>query len=322
MSENAGPKQPTKLRSSTTTRRRFIGLLTIASATAAGVETVAFGNEAGQGKTYTSQKGLDERKKTIAGILGSIPPAETAAWIVGNGKAADQIKAETDQQVANLAQAAATGTGAADPDAVVVSFVRDAASQRTIWDRKYDFRRKNDGGAGPFGLITDESRLLYGDKLGPDTQWDPDKEPHREVWASLTSDQRQTEILQTSTAPGVSRHHLGSDADLFSTTPADWTDNGPMAAQYAWLTQNAAQYGFFQPYSAQSAKNRPAISEERWHWSYYPVAEAVLDFVRANPDKIQTQLENLWSYDPSRYTYIHANWPNYMFHVSESVRFP
>jgi hypothetical protein len=305
------------------TRRRFMGLMAtgIAGVTAVSTGAIAFGDEAPQCRIYTSNQELDKQRKAISAILSSIDPAQTAAWIVGNGKAPDQVKTEMDQQVQGLAQAAADGTGAADPKAVLVSWVRDAATQRSIWDRKYDFLRKNDGGEGAFGIITEDSRRLHGDKLGSDMQWDPDKEAHREVWASLTPDQRQTEILQTSTAPGVSRHHLGSDADLFSTSPADWADNGPMTAQYTWLTQNARRFGFIQPYTADSAKQRPAISEERWHWSYYPVAEAVLDFVRADPNAIVGQLENLWSYDPGRYTYIHSNWQNYVFHVSESANF-
>ncbi|MGW3121888.1 hypothetical protein ACWDBW_32910 [Streptomyces sp. NPDC001107] len=55
---------------------------------------------------------------------------------------------------------------------------------------------------------------------------------------SLASEERQIEILRTSTAPGVSRRHLGSDPDFFDTTPQDWTDNGPEAANYQWLRTN------------------------------------------------------------------------------------
>jgi hypothetical protein len=293
----------------------------VAGVAVMGGGALAYGSEAAQCRTFTSRWELHKRRRKITAILSFNDPADTAAWIVGNGTAPDRVKAEMDQQVHCLAQAVADGTGVEDPDSVVVSWVRDAATQRTIWDRKYDFLRTGDGGAGTFGLITEEARQQYGDKLGSDVQWDPDKEAHREVWSSLTPDERQIEILQTSTAPGVSRHHLGCDADLFSTTPADWSDNGPMAAKYAWLTQNAARYGFFQPYSAESAQRHPAIKEERWHWSYYPVVEAVLDFIRANPRVVEEKLEELWSYDPGRYTYIHENWKKYIFHVSERVTF-
>lgn len=125
----------------------------------------------------------------------------------------------------------------------------------------------------------------------------------------------------TSTAPGVSRHHLGSDADFFSTTPQDWADDGPQVANYNWLRANTAHYGFLQTYTAESAKTQPAISEERWHWSYAPAAEAVLDFVRANEDVLTNSLDELWSYDPTRFTYIRANWLNYMFRVNEKAYF-
>ncbi|MEX3106165.1 MULTISPECIES: D-alanyl-D-alanine carboxypeptidase family protein [unclassified Streptomyces] len=107
---------------------------------------------------------------------------------------------------------AATGLGV-PRDTVVVSWVRAASVQRQIWDRKYDFLRTGSGGAGAFGIIVDAVRA----QLGTDPQWDPDKDSHREVWAALTPDERQIEILRTSTAPGVSRHHLGSDADFFDT---------------------------------------------------------------------------------------------------------
>jgi LAS superfamily LD-carboxypeptidase LdcB len=137
----------------------------------------------------------------------------------------------------------------------------------------------------------------------------------------LTSEERQEEILQTSTAPGVSRHHWGSDVDLFSTTPSDWADDGPMADHYDWLRKNAAHHGFIQPYTAKSSEDHPSISEERWHWSYYPVSEAILDFIRENTEEITAQLEKIWSYDPKRYTYIKENWKNYFFHVNESTDF-
>ncbi len=304
------------------TRRRFIGIATgVVGGGALGGGAIAFGDEFMDARTYAAPWELRARRRAMARIVWSADPAEISAWIVGRGEAPAEIKTELDQQVEGLARAAATGTGASDADSIVVSRLRDAATQRTIWDRKYDFLRTSEGGAGTFGIITEESRRTYGDKLGSGTQWDPDNEAHREVWSSLTSEKRQMEILQTSTAPGVSRHHTGADIDLFSTTPADWSDSGPMAGQYAWLLQNAAHYGFTQPYTAESTQEKPAISEERWHWSYYPVSQVLLDFVRADPGRIQGQLEELWSYDPARYTYIHENWPNYMFHVSESVDF-
>lgn len=271
-------------------------------------------------RTFRSQWGIDRRKRAVARLLDTVDRTAVAAWITGRGSAPESIKAEMDTQVDALADAAAAALGTAR-NSVLVSWVRTAATQRTIWDRKYEFLRTGSGGAGTFGIITDEVRARYSTQLGPDPQWDPDKDSHRSVWESLASEERQIEILRTSTAPGVSRHHLGSDADFFNTTPQDWTDNGPEAAGYQWLRANAAHYGFLQTYTARSARATPAISEERWHWSYAPVSEAVLDFIRANQDVIADSLDELWSYDPTRFTYIKANWRNYMFHVNEKAYF-
>ena len=38
-------------------------------------------------------------------------------------------------------------------------------------------------------------------------------------------------------------------------------------------------------------------------------------------DRVQIEVDELWSYDPMRYTYIKANWRDYMFHVNEKAYF-
>ncbi|MBL1100567.1 D-alanyl-D-alanine carboxypeptidase family protein [Streptomyces coffeae] len=304
-------------------RRRFLGLVTAGAAAvgAAGIGRAALATDpATAPRTFRSQRDINSRKRAIARILNAADPTAVAAWITGAGSAPDSINMELDTQVNGLADAAAAGTGTAR-DAVLVSWVRTAATQRTIWDRKYEFLRTDSGGAGTFGIVTDEVRAKYAAQLGSAEQWDPDNDSHREVWTSLTSEERQIEILRTSTAPGVSRHHLGSDADFFGTNPQDWTDDGPQAASYRWLRANAAHHGFLQTYTAESTKTKPAISEERWHWSYAPASQAVLDFVGANQDLIADSLDKLWSYDPTRFTYIKANWRDYMFHVNEKAYF-
>ncbi|MEU3343355.1 D-alanyl-D-alanine carboxypeptidase family protein [Streptomyces sp. NPDC006668] len=286
----------------------------------AGTGWAALANQAASPRTYGSKRDIKDRQQAIAAVLATLEPTALAAWITGTGSAPDTLKTELDAQVGGLADAASTALGV-DRDAVIVSLVRTAATQRSIWDRKYDFLRTGTGGAGTFGIITAEVRTKYPTQLGSDPQWDPDKDSHRSVWASLTSDERQIEILRTSTAPGVSRHHLGSDADFFDTTPQNWIDGGPQAAHYTWLRANASRLGFLQTYTAESAQATPAISEERWHWSYAPVSEAVLGFIHANQDVIEGSLDKLWSYDPARYTYIKAHWRDFMFHVNEEAYF-
>lgn len=79
-------------------------------------------------------------------------------------------------------------------------------------------------------------------------------------------------ILRYSSMPGTSRHHWGTDIDLNSLTNS-WFDSGEGKKIYDWLTANASSYGFCQVYTDKSINNRTGYEEEKWHWSYVPVAE-------------------------------------------------
>lgn len=80
---------------------------------------------------------------------------------------------------------------------------------------------------------------------------------------------RALKILEFSSMPGSSRHHWGTDIDLNELQDKFFTTNGEGQKIYAWLRAHAAEYGFCQPYSA----GRPhGYHEEKWHWSYLPIA--------------------------------------------------
>jgi len=49
--------------------------------------------------------------------------------------------------------------------------------------------------------------------------------------------------------PGTSRHHWGTDVDLFS-LDNKFFESGDGKIWYSWMVQNAAKYGFCQPYTA------------------------------------------------------------------------
>jgi zinc D-Ala-D-Ala carboxypeptidase len=83
---------------------------------------------------------------------------------------------------------------------------------------------------------------------------------------------RALEILKFSSMPGTSRHHWGTDFDL-NTLYNGYYETGEGAVLYRWLKANAARYGFCQPYT--SGRSR-GYSEERWHWSYMPLARSFL----------------------------------------------
>ena len=83
---------------------------------------------------------------------------------------------------------------------------------------------------------------------------------------------RALKILEFSSMPATSRHHWGTDFDINNLNNSYFnTRDGKRI--YDWLTQHAPQYGFCQVYSAKGADGRPTgYEEEKWHWSYMPVA--------------------------------------------------
>ncbi len=72
--------------------------------------------------------------------------------------------------------------------------------------------------------------------------------------------------------PGTSRHHWGTDFDLNNLTNS-YFSRGEGKVIYAWLKKNAGKYGFCQPYTA---GREEGYNEERWHWSYIPLARIFL----------------------------------------------
>ncbi|MDZ4823724.1 MAG: M15 family metallopeptidase [Flavobacteriales bacterium] len=82
------------------------------------------------------------------------------------------------------------------------------------------------------------------------------------------------DILNYSSMPGTSRHHWGTDIDLNSVSPKDF-ETGGQKKVYEWLVKNASSFGFSQTYTAKTA-GRTGYSEEKWHWSYMPLAKKFL----------------------------------------------
>lgn len=122
----------------------------------------------------------------------------------------------------------------------ILSATRNFAAQKGIWESKWTGRRLNEG---KYNLA----------KTTPD----PTK--------------RALEILKWSSMPSTSRHHWGTDIDLNAFTN-DFFAKGEGLKIYSWMIENAATYGFCQPYTAKNAKRPNGYNEEKWHWSYLPLA--------------------------------------------------
>ena len=87
--------------------------------------------------------------------------------------------------------------------------------------------------------------------------------------------ERALKILEYSSMPSTSRHHWGTDVDLNNFTN-EYFESGEGKKIYDWLSQHGADYGFCQPYSPKGKDRPDGYNEERWHWSYMPVAKKLL----------------------------------------------
>ncbi|MCC5918006.1 MAG: M15 family metallopeptidase [Cryomorphaceae bacterium] len=87
-----------------------------------------------------------------------------------------------------------------------------------------------------------------------------------------SAEDRVKKILRYSSMPGTSRHHWGTDFDLNSVEPAFFETPSGIAI-YEWLQKNAHLYGFYQPYQTFNSWRDAGYYEEKWHWSYKPIAD-------------------------------------------------
>ncbi|TVQ42716.1 MAG: D-alanyl-D-alanine carboxypeptidase family protein [Saprospirales bacterium] len=82
---------------------------------------------------------------------------------------------------------------------------------------------------------------------------------------------RANNILLYSSMPGTSRHHWGTDIDLNSFDNS-WFAEGEGLKLYNWMLENASNFGFCQPYTELGEDRPTGYQEEKWHWSYLPLA--------------------------------------------------
>lgn len=101
---------------------------------------------------------------------------------------------------------------------------------------------------------------------------------------TLTPGEKIDAILTWSALPGASRHHFGTDLDVYDPRPfanpeqprlqllaSEYSEGGPCFELAAWLKRHAHEFGFFLPY----ARYQGGIAAEPWHLSFRAEAEAV-----------------------------------------------
>lgn len=142
-------------------------------------------------------------------------------------------------------------------DLQIISAFRDYERQLKIWNLKASGERQ---------LIDDQERPLDFSKLSP-----------IEIVMA---------ILRWSALPGCSRHHWGTDIDVYDgktqraeevkLVPSETIGKGPSAKLHEWLdtrmTSDTA-FGFYRPY----ATDHGGVSPERWHLSYHALSRRYLE---------------------------------------------
>lgn len=101
---------------------------------------------------------------------------------------------------------------------------------------------------------------------------------------SLTPIMLLKTIMRWSAIPGASRHHWGTDMDIYDHNalpspdykiemiPEEVNDNGIFGPLHRWLDErieDGESFGFFRPYS----QDKGGIAPERWHMSFAPLSQ-------------------------------------------------
>ncbi|OAJ92920.1 peptidase M15 [Vibrio bivalvicida] len=146
----------------------------------------------------------------------------------------------------------------------IASGFRDFDRQTTIWNNKM---------AGKTDILDSDSQVINTE--------------------SLSEANKVIAILRWSALPGGSRHHWGTDFDVFDRDSLPQGEalklepweylTGHQKAFYDWLSRNLHDYGFFFPY----AQDLGGVAVEPWHISHKDVAEQCLKQLDASTLKQQ-----------------------------------
>ncbi|MCV2883774.1 M15 family metallopeptidase [Aestuariibacter sp. AA17] len=139
-------------------------------------------------------------------------------------------------------------------DLQLASSFRSFDRQLMIWNKKW---------RGELPLYD-----INGNELNPDDLSDHDKLHAILTWSAL---------------PGGSRHHWGTDVDVYDAAgckaanvqlqlvPEEYEAGGPCYPLNQWLNIHMREYGFYRPYH----KYNGGVAPEPWHLSHAPTAKVI-----------------------------------------------
>ena len=136
----------------------------------------------------------------------------------------------------------------------IASAFRSFERQLLIWNKKY---------AGLTPILDEHEVAIQSDKIS-------------EI-------EKLYKILHWSALPSTSRHHWGTDIDVYDPTllPAEqslqlqkseYLNGGYFSELTEWLGNNIEQFGFYRPYQ----HDQGGVAQEPWHISYFPLADDFL----------------------------------------------
>ena len=142
-------------------------------------------------------------------------------------------------------------------DLEIISSFRSYARQEIIWNKKASGEREIKNDLGEVLDISSMSKL--------------------EILHA---------IMRFSAIPGASRHHWGTDIDIFDSSkksktetqlePIECGPNGEFFELHNWLDEkilNDESFGFYRPY----AEDLGGVCQEKWHISYAPLAKCFFE---------------------------------------------
>jgi len=136
----------------------------------------------------------------------------------------------------------------------IASAFRSFERQRLIWNRKY---------SGEVTLLDHNEKPIDSTKIS-------------EI-------EKLYNILHWSALPAASRHHWGTDMDVYDPTllpqkqslqlqKSEYVAGGYFFDLTQWLVENIEKFGFYLPYK----NDQGGVAQEPWHISYFPLADKFL----------------------------------------------
>lgn len=105
----------------------------------------------------------------------------------------------------------------------------------------------------------------------------------------MNSEEIMWAILRWSAIPGFSRHHWGTEIDIYDRaafpaegyqvklTPSESNEGGIFSAMHSWLDQwiDSERTSFYRPFTFDNGK----VAIEPWHLSFRPVSDLFIDLL-------------------------------------------